>query len=336
MTTQAVTVTGGALIFATFAEEIKGCLIKIYNYITDYFYETRIIDIKRAPRTAHAIRMILQEMIGDTKPRSNVFDGSTVPMFELVNGTYKINTNMIKNKNIEKTECVGKISIYIGDDTIELSRFTLTKKTPNLSTFITAVYKLYSGPINAKIIYSVKESNWNIPTVSKPILIKESQYSKEMKLVIDDVNNFKKSEKLYAKENEVYRRGYLIYGPPGTGKTATVEIISTLHNMAIYNLILESLTDSSLISLLASVPRNSIIIVDEFDKQMEQILRNERKMLSTAGILSSFDGIHRLSHGSIIVITANKIDKFNDIFGGSLIRHGRIDMVTPYTTVYSK
>ena len=96
------------------------------------------------------------------------------------------------------------------------------------------------------------------------------------------------------------------------------------------------MTDSTLITLFNQVPMNSIILIDEIEKQLETININKNKSLSYGGILSAMAGAEKLSHSVIIIITVNDIDKLDSDFKKSLIRPGRIDNVVDLKNHSSK
>jgi SpoVK/Ycf46/Vps4 family AAA+-type ATPase len=158
-----------------------------------------------------------------------------------------------------------------------------------------------------------------------------------MQLFLNDVDNFftSKEEKAYQQHSRPYKKGYLIEGAPGTGKTTVIEAVAMIHNMSIYMVNLNSaeMTDSVLINLIANVPPRSLIVFDEMDKQYEAIQKNQNIHLSTGGILNALDGPQRLSHGTIVVMIVNNLNKFDDDFRIPLLRPGRIDKVFQFTIV---
>ena len=56
----------------------------------------------------------------------------------------------------------------------------------------------------------------------------------EMEHLMQDIENFRKSRRRYARLGVPYHRGYLFYGPPGTGKTSLVSALAANFGLSIY------------------------------------------------------------------------------------------------------
>jgi mitochondrial chaperone BCS1 len=56
----------------------------------------------------------------------------------------------------------------------------------------------------------------------------------EREHLVQDIENFRKSKRRYARLGVPYHRGYLFYGPPGTGKTSLVSALAANFGLAIY------------------------------------------------------------------------------------------------------
>ena len=142
-----------------------------------------------------------------------------------------------------------------------------------------------------------------------------------MRAVLNDVEQFMNSEQKYEDQGRPYRRGYFLHGLTGAGKSALIQLISLIYNMPIYlfNFGSKKMSDSSLVGLASSVPPNSLLVFDEFDKQ-----RDRNPNVTDAGILSALDGPQRMSHGSVAIATSNTLD-FDPDFASALFRQGRLD-----------
>jgi mitochondrial chaperone BCS1 len=85
--------------------------------------------------------------------------------------------------------------------------------------------------------------------------------------VIEDAREFLKADDWYTEVGIPHRRGYLLYGPPGTGKTSTIYAIAGELGLELYSLSLASrnIDDSFLQRLVSSVPRGSILLIEDID-----------------------------------------------------------------------
>jgi hypothetical protein len=273
-----------------------------------------VIDIKNNPKTLFVLK---QKLDSHEKQMRTVKDGSILPEFIISNGYYNL---YFKN---------SKLNIYIKDNIVVITVFG--SKLDLLKEFINELYLEYCSPDEMTIYYVSEGNKWSIPVFRRPRdKVKMLEHcSRDMNSVLSDIDNFftNDAEELYCNTGKPYRRGYLLTGDPGTGKSTLIEIISALYNMPVYlvNLNAESTTDAILISLICQIPPRSLIVIEEIEKQLQTVNANTNNKVSYGGILSALDGPQRVSHGSIILITANSIDSLENEFKIPLLRPGRID-----------
>lgn len=64
-----------------------------------------------------------------------------------------------------------------------------------------------------------------------------------------------------------YRRGYLLYGPPGCGKSSLITALAgeMNYNICVLSLNDTKMSDELLLSLMASVPTQSLVILEDVD-----------------------------------------------------------------------
>jgi len=86
-------------------------------------------------------------------------------------------------------------------------------------------------------------------------------------LLLDDARDFMKSKKWYADRGIPFRRGYLLYGAPGSGKTSIIHSLAGELGLDIYIISLSKvgLDDSSLNSLICSLPEQCVAIMEDID-----------------------------------------------------------------------
>lgn len=302
------------IIILIFQNQIANTILRWTKWFGNLFCIRATILISESPKMAYAIQTLLEKKYENPK-KILVTDGLFGPLYKIKNGNYNIQT-----KN-------GKFNIVIKKDKIIVStNYSLT--TSNLKKFLEKTYEKHNIVDKACMMITSENDRWSFPVFKKTRNIKVNEY---MKHVLDDIANFKKdkTKKEYEKNGHPYRRGYILCGPPGKGKTTTIEKIAFDYNMSVYIITFNSskMTDTTLINLINRVPQNSIIVIEEIDRQMKTIKKNKDKKLSLAGILSGLDGPTRLSNGTIIIMTTNSEEFVKKYTKKSLIREGRIDKV---------
>lgn len=194
-----------------------------------------------------------------------------------------------------------------------------------VNTKIIATYAAVNAPERALFIYISEGAKW------KPIIPRRPRnitLTKSMQAMHDDVAEFLQSEQKNKAAGVAHRRGYLVVGPPRTGKSMIVEKLAIDFGMTphLANFNTNDATDTTLLSLFANVPIQSIIVIDEFEKQYAGMRNNKTINITDGGILNAIDGIQRLSHGTIVVIIANSIDGVPAELKECLLQPGRIDV----------
>ncbi|KAG6328815.1 hypothetical protein ID866_10274, partial [Astraeus odoratus] len=175
-------------------------------------------------------------------------------------------------------------------------------------------------------------------------------------LLLQDAKDFLENRPWYQERGIPFRRGYLLYGTPGSGKTSVIHSIAGELCLDIYILSLSrsGLDDSSLATLLSSLPERCIVLMEDVDaafhhglnREAEEppatsqneieplnglcnVLRNGRYIglhnspgkLSLSGILNAIDGVSA-NEGRILFATTNKYS----VLDPALCRPGRMDI----------
>lgn len=145
-----------------------------------------------------------------------------------------------------------------------------------------------------------------------------------MESLVEDVRQFLTRREWYSARGVPYRRGYLLYGPPGTGKSSAVVAIASALKMDIAMLSLSNATldDAELIELLANVPPNCVVLIEDIDCAFLQRRGTEEKgnRLSFSGLLNALDGV-AAGEGRVLFATTNHLERLDP----ALVRPGRID-----------
>lgn len=197
---------------------------------------------------------------------------------------------------------------------------------PDLNNFLRDVLDTYNNTCKKIWFANAKNTSWNF---SYRLPTGYANLTADMNLMLSDVAQFKNNEGIYKTNGHSYRRGYLIHGPTGTGKSAIGEIIAKKYNMTVYQLQLNSkdLEDNDLKLLISKMVPNSILFVDEVEKQIESMKKQKIAHVTMAGVLSAIDGPQKMSHGSIVIMTSNKKTFLPQDEEAMLLRPGRIDKV---------
>jgi mitochondrial chaperone BCS1 len=161
----------------------------------------------------------------------------------------------------------------------------------------------------------------------------------EKEQLVQDVAQFRRSKRRYARLGVPYHRGYLLYGPPGTGKTSLVSALAAHFGLSIYTVNLMDFTDRSLMSAVNQVPADSVLLFEDIDcmkgskaraaaeptatgssaTKMNEAATNQNAV-TLSGLLNVLDGFYAPT-GVLFVMTTNHVDTLDE----ALLRPGRID-----------
>lgn len=141
--------------------------------------------------------------------------------------------------------------------------------------------------------------------------------------IVGDLGRFFESRERYETLGIPWRRGYLLYGPPGTGKTSLVTALASelSLNVCVLSLASPNVTDEKIGNLLASVPRRSVILIEDVDAFFTQRAKADSQVrVSYSGFINALDGV-AAHEGSVVFLTTNHPDRLDD----AAIRSGRVD-----------
>ena len=141
--------------------------------------------------------------------------------------------------------------------------------------------------------------------------------------IVDDLRRFFVAHDRYETLGIPWRRGYLLYGPPGTGKTSLVTALASelSLNVCVLSLASPNVTDEKIGSLLSSVPRRSVILIEDVDAFFQQRSKADSAVkVSYSGFINALDGV-AAHEGSVVFLTTNHPDRIDE----AAIRSGRVD-----------
>jgi hypothetical protein len=306
-----------AILAYIFREEIKTISFRMFDEVKTLLNEkffVRLIVDKGEHRFCYALN---EELMKIDSSIYRITDGSMSINYASVNKKYTVNHDALQ------------IHIVMKNDSIELYSFMGDMEI--LKDYAETIFKKHCSPEKQIMYYSVENNNWKFPIFRKPRKYKRTECMEKM---LEDVEKFMKNEQDYGQDGRNYKFGGIICGPPGTGKSSTIEIISSIYNMPVYllNLNTDGMNDTVLLNLASSVPPRCIIAFEEAEKQINSIKTNETVSVTYAGILNAIDGIPRLNHGVVFIATCNSIDNLDKELVEALIRPGRLDNIYTFCT----
>ena len=115
-----------------------------------------------------------------------------------------------------------------------------------------------------------------------------------------------------------------MYGPPGTGKSSLIFSLASLLELNIYKINLtKGLDDSTLMSNIAKIPRNGMLVFEDIDSLFikREANSNNKTFITFSSLLNILDSFISKDNLITIMTTIHK-DKLDE----ALMRPGRIDM----------
>lgn len=306
-------------------------LSEIYVYIKEKFEDFCFFRIKFNSNENFCCKQTILQILKNKNfhtENSTLFitDGIDGPNFEILNGIFKFKDNGISIiVNVSESEITIKTyKLYLLRDITDIT---------GLKNYLDKKYKEFNSPSKTLMFFTSNGDRWNHPIPRKPIKIKNTVITPDMQTVLDSIDDFINNSSVYKNKGWHYHQGYLLYGEPGVGKSSIAELVAQKYNRWVYIITLNSknMSDTVLINLFSSVQSNSIIIIDEIDKQLETVKSNSTVNISTAGLLMALDGPQRLDNGVIVILTSNKKRFLSKHEHKALTRPGRIDKVFKMT-----
>lgn len=157
---------------------------------------------------------------------------------------------------------------------------------------------------------------------------------KKKEELLQDIKQFHNTQADYQTKGIPWRRGYLFYGKPGTGKSSTTLALANELGLSVAYLALSNsnMSDSSLTQAVTSLPKNTILLLEDIDAIGITAKRKstpsdsvpkenqEKKGLTLSGLLNIICGVIS-PEGLITIMTTNHKDNLDE----ALIRPGRAD-----------
>lgn len=207
-------------------------------------------------------------------------------------------------------------------ETIHLT--ALTRSQNFFRDLLAEAYEIANSNENKKTrIYINSSWDWYEVGRNDPRTI-DTVVSPNAQELLDDVKHFLGRKEWYRSVGIPYRRGYLLYGEPGNGKSSLAAAIAgeTGMNLCVLSIASKNTDDERLAYLMARVPENSIVLLEDVDAAFNGREKSEENasQVTMSGLLNALDGVC-VREGQIVIMTTNHKEKLDP----ALIRPGRAD-----------
>ena len=158
-----------------------------------------------------------------------------------------------------------------------------------------------------------------------------------------EIEYFKNNKDTYVKLGLPYKTTMLLHGKPGTGKTSIIRAIASDFDLNVCTININNHSDQSFSDALSTAPKNSIILIEDFDssssvkdravtkKDGDSLDDIRASFLTLTGILNSLDGVCSLD-GNIVFMTTNHLEQIDP----AVYRSGRVDHVVELPKIDQK
>jgi hypothetical protein len=270
------------------------------------------------------------ELLVNFDKLTKVQDSYDKPIFKLEYGTYYVKPHNMEGGFFADYNSNGILLYAIHQ--LQYLPLQVKSRSAELKKYVTDLYEQYCAPSEMVLIVLNENDRWSRSIHRKPSQFRDQYLTKAMKEAISTIEIFRNSSDVYLQQGTPYRYGMMLWGVAGSGKTAVIEILARRYNMTIYNLNINtpSITNSVLAGLIADIPSNSLLVIEEFDKQVDTLQKGSDRNLDIGGLLSALDGPQRLSSGVVVIMTANRFNFLSASNRKSMFRRGRIDKVIEF------
>ena len=152
--------------------------------------------------------------------------------------------------------------------------------------------------------------------------------------LVSNLQYFYANREWYVKRGLSYKQTYILHGLPGTGKSSTIKALSSHFDKNICIIDITAMSNLSFEKAMASVPRNSIVLIEDFDSCKALHSRTDENgdattrfaeltdVLSLSKVLNVLDGVVSLDD-TVVFLTTNHLEKIDP----AMVRKGRVDYI---------
>lgn len=136
-----------------------------------------------------------------------------------------------------------------------------------------------------------------------------------------------------------HKLSMILHGRPGSGKTSLIRALAAHYGLNVCTLDLSTTSDKELLSAIGTIPRNTLLLLEDFDSAGQVAKREVDDAVNKgdisiqragslfnvgtlSGVLNALDGVASLNN-VVIMLTTNHLENVD----GALCRPGRIDHI---------
>lgn len=294
----------------------------------------------------HSVQYFICEKYIEQQSKSENFVELLLSTFEKTDDDFEIkymlplDTSIVIELDGEqitcKTEKISRdLTVHPRITFLYLLSLTASKKTV-LDNLLMVAYNNNKKQTAKPVIKHYDTSNecWrkigHVQERSEDTIILDSKIRSKL---FDDIDKFTKNKQNYVKYGIPYKRNYLFYGRPGTGKSSLINVIASKTNRSVHILSFDaSMTDSKFTGAIRSINNsaNAILLLEDVDCIFHnRDSANNNSNISFSALLNMLDGVGCSTHGLMVFITTNYIEKLDK----ALLRPGRIDMMIKFDVI---
>ena len=273
-----------------FTPEIKDSIKNIFSFTRDLFLVSISVN-KQERRIWYAINKELESCLSDYRVLSVTDDKGNIT-FEPTKGMHYVKLDF--GNGLEWS------IVDISSDTITLYS---SCSIDNMKKYLNKLVNKYYESSCSYVAYSSSNSGSWMKLSFRKIVFDNISMSESMKRTVSLVDDFNNSINLYRNNSRAHKICIVMSGQSHSEKKTVTEYIAKKYLMSIYSLQLVGETESSIISLCQTIPKRSILFIENIDEQLNTVSTSLNPMLSIQGITRAIDGIPPLPESTIVFIT---------------------------------